>query len=181
MFSQFALPNYPDGPVLPVLRRLGLIDPTGDYYQYEFKTSDDFFTDYGKIGIWPDAYYMTFNMFGPAPDNAFLGGAYAFDRQKMLAGDPSPGMIAFDTGSEGGVLPSDLDGTTPPPAGAPNYFMTFEVEPSRLLEWQFHVDWNNPPGSTSPAPSSSRSRSSSIPFAAPRAASASLSSVARAA
>jgi hypothetical protein len=152
VFSQFALPNYPDGPFYQCFAVSVSNDPTGDYYQYEFKTSDDFFTDYGKIGIWPDAYYMTFNMFGPAPDNAFLGGAYAFDRGKMLAGDPSPGMIAFDTGSEGGVLPSDLDGTTPPPAGAPNYFMTFEVEPSRLLEWQFHVDWDTPLNSTFTGP-----------------------------
>ena len=76
-----------------------------------------FFTDYGKLGVWPDAYYMSFNMFGP--DDAFLGGAYAFDRAAMLAGDPSAAMIAFDTGQEGGVLPSDLDGPTPPPAGRP--------------------------------------------------------------
>jgi tRNA threonylcarbamoyl adenosine modification protein YeaZ len=42
-------------------------------------------------------------------------------------------MIIFDTDQEGGVLPSDLDGPTPPPAGAPNYFMTFETGPAR---WQ---------------------------------------------
>ena len=109
-----------------------------------------FFTDYGKLGIWPDAYYMSFNMFGP--DNAFLGGAYAFDRAAMIAGDPSAAMIAFDTGQEGGVLPSDLDGPTPPPAGAPNYFMTFEVGPARLLQWQFHADWTTPENSTFTGP-----------------------------
>jgi hypothetical protein len=80
-----------------VLRVSTTSDPTGDYWQYEFKTSDDFFTDYGKIGIWPDAYYVSFNMFGP--DGAVKGGAYAFDRAAMLAGAPA-GMIAFDTGEQ---------------------------------------------------------------------------------
>ena len=61
-------------------------------------------------------------------------------------------MIAFDTGQEGGVLPSDLDGPTPPPAGSPNYFMTFEFDPARLLEWQFHVDWTTPENSTFTGP-----------------------------
>ncbi len=86
VFSQFALPNFPDGPFYQCFAVSTSSDPTGDYYQYEFKTSDTFFTDYGKLGIWPDAYYMSFNMFGP--DDAFLGGAYAFDRAAMLAGGP---------------------------------------------------------------------------------------------
>ena len=53
-------------------------------------------------------------------------------------------MIIFDTGGQVGALPSDLDGPTPPPAGSPNYFLTFEVDPARLLQWQFHVDWTTP-------------------------------------
>ena len=74
VFSQFALPNFPDGTFYQCFAVSTTNDPTGPYWQYEFKTSDDFFTDYGKIGIWPDAYYMSFNMFGP---DSFLGGAYA--------------------------------------------------------------------------------------------------------
>ena len=151
VFSQFALPNFPDGPFYQCVAVSTTSDPTGDYWQYEFKTSDDFFSDYGKLGVWPDAYYMTFNMFGPAPDHAFRGGAYAFDRSAMLSGAPA-GMIIFDTGLEGGVLPSDLDGPTPPPPGSPNYFMTYEVNPARLLEWQFHVDWTTPANSTFTGP-----------------------------
>ncbi len=148
VFSQFALPNFPDGPFYQCFAVSKTNDPTGEYWQYEFKTSDDFFTDYGKIGIWPDAYYMTFNMFGPS---SFQGGAYAFDRNAMLAGAPA-GVVAFDTGLEGGVLPSDLDGPTPPPDGSPNYFLTYEVDPARLLLWQFHVDWTNPGDSTFTGP-----------------------------
>ena len=147
--SQFALPNFPSGPFYQCFAVSTTSDPAGTYNQYEFKTSDDFFTDYGKIGIWPDAYYMSFNMFGPSGE--FQGGAYAFDRAAMIAGAPAA-MIAFDTGSQGGALPSDLDGPTPPPPGSPNYFMTFDINPARLLQWQFHVDWTTPGDSTLTGP-----------------------------
>jgi len=147
--SQFALPNFPSGPFYQCFAVSTTGDPAGAYNQYEFKTSDDFFTDYGKIGIWPDAYYMSFNMFGP--NGEFQGGAYAFDRAAMIAGAPAA-MIAFDTGSQGGALPSDLDGPTPPPLGSPNYFMTFDINPARLLQWQFHVDWTTPGNSTLTGP-----------------------------
>ena len=38
-------------------------DPTGAYYRYAFNYGNAEFPDYGKIGVWPDAYYATFNMF----------------------------------------------------------------------------------------------------------------------
>ncbi|HTY40970.1 MAG TPA: carboxypeptidase regulatory-like domain-containing protein [Thermoanaerobaculia bacterium] len=123
-------------------------DPTGDWYQYDFFISDTAFSDYPKFGIWPDAYYMTSNLFG----DTFDGGAFAFNRTKMLAGDPSAEMIQFSTGGEGGVLPSDMNGTIPPPDGSPNYFMTYEVNPARLLIWQFHVDWDVPANSSFTGP-----------------------------
>ena len=168
--SQFALPNFPDGPFYQCFAVSATGDPTGEYWQYEFKTSDDFFTDYGKLGVWPDAYYMSFNMFGP--NGEFQGGAYAFDRAAMLTGAPAA-MIAFDTGSQGGALPSDLDGATPPPAGSPNYFLTFDVAPSRLLEWRVPRGLDRrPPAARSTVPSRSPSPTSSIRSATRRAASA---------
>ena len=100
--SQFALPNFPDGPFYQCFAVSTTNDPTGEYWQYEFLTNETFFTDYGKIGIWPDAYYMSFNMFGP--NGEVEGGAYAFDRAAMLAGAEA-GMIAFSTGNQVGVLP----------------------------------------------------------------------------
>ena len=36
-------------------------DPTGSYYRYSFQYSN--FPDYPKLGVWPDAYYKTFNLF----------------------------------------------------------------------------------------------------------------------
>jgi len=109
-------------------------DPTGEYYLYAFEITE--FPDYPKLGVWPDAYYMTTN-----DDN----GAYAFDRDRMLSGQ-SATYQRFD--SPGNIkLPSDLDGSTPPPSGSPNYFYTMKT--GNILEiWEFHVDFTTPSNST---------------------------------
>lgn len=102
-------------------------DPTGGYYAYDFVLPGGEFPDYPKLGTWPDAYYMTSNQFflGGGFDG---GGVFAFDRAKMLVGDPTAlglyGNLNLASHPEGifGMLPSDFDGLTPPPTGAPNVF-----------------------------------------------------------
>ncbi len=37
-------------------------DPTGTYFRYAFSYAKDF-NDFPKMGVWPDAYYITYNMF----------------------------------------------------------------------------------------------------------------------
>src|ERR1043166_5392440 len=37
-------------------------DPTGSYVRYSFKSSTNL-PDYPKMSVWPDAYYVTYNMF----------------------------------------------------------------------------------------------------------------------
>ena len=67
-------------------------DPTGAYFVYDFMMPNNKFNDYPKFGVWSDAYYMTDNQFNQA-GTAFLGGgAFAFDRARMLAGDPHRGL-----------------------------------------------------------------------------------------
>src|SRR5467141_1661758 len=59
-------------------------DPTGAWYRYSFSYTA--FPDYPKMGVWPDAYYVTFNMFNSG-GTTFLGGkACAYDRARMLTG-----------------------------------------------------------------------------------------------
>ena len=60
----------------------------------------------------------------------FVGvGAYALDRAQALAGNPNPTIVGFLAPPNplyivgDGLLPSDLDGTTLPPAGSPNFFV----------------------------------------------------------
>jgi len=56
--------------------------------------------------------------------NAFVGAdACAYDRTAMLNGAPAT-QVCFQQGSSiGGLLPADLDGTTAPPAGSPNFLV----------------------------------------------------------
>jgi hypothetical protein len=125
-------------------------DATGSYYRYAFSYGTTQFNDYPKLGVWSDGYYITYNIFNNG--QTFAGSkACAFDRTKMLAGDPTATQQCFQLSSSfGGLLPSDLDGTTAPPAGSPNYFMNFGSNSLNL--WKFHVDFATPANSTFTGP-----------------------------
>jgi hypothetical protein len=126
-------------------------DATGSYYRYGFHLGSNFF-DYPHLGVWPDAYYMSMNVFN-ASGTTYLGPqAFAFDRTKMLSGQPatfvSPGGPLG--GSVDPFLPADLDGSTLPPAGAPNTFVGFPGQAStpNYTTYHFHVDFATPANST---------------------------------
>ncbi|HEY6177014.1 MAG TPA: proprotein convertase P-domain-containing protein, partial [Kofleriaceae bacterium] len=140
VISQFSV-NGGNGPFFQCVAVSTTADPTGSYNRYQF--TFDNFNDYPKMGLWPDAYYFTFNMF---MNNNFNGSRVcAFDRTKMLAGMTATEQC-FDTSNQfGGLLPSDLDGTTMPPAGAPNFMVALDV--TALDFWTFHVDFATPANS----------------------------------
>jgi hypothetical protein len=118
-------------------------NPTGSYYRYAFFMSATDIYDYQKYGVWPDGYYMTANVFANA-QTYLKPAAIAFDRTAMLAGQAAT-FQEFNPGNfYGNILPSDMDGTTPPPAGSPNYFATISGSNNRFRLWKFHVDWANP-------------------------------------
>jgi len=160
LMSQFALPNFPDGPFYQCIAISTSPDPTGSWYRYAFLVHNSKINDYAKFGLWPDAYYMSVNQFENIGGLQWAGaGAFAFERDKMLLGQTAQ-MIYFDLYSVdpnlGGMLPSDLDGP-PPPSGSPNYFVQFDDDgwgyPQDQLEvWQFHVDWSNPSNATFTGP-----------------------------
>jgi hypothetical protein len=121
-------------------------DATGEWYRYAFQMP--YFNDYPKLGVWPDGYYMTFNMFS---GNSFVGGrACALDRNSMLTGAAATAQCFQLSTSYGGLLPSDVDGKVAPPAGSPNYFLAFGNNVLQL--WKFHVDWANSANSTFTGP-----------------------------
>lgn len=96
-------------------------DPiSGGWFAYGFDFSQDI--DYPKYGIWNNAYYLTSNS-GNASDNS-IG---VFDRTKMLAGQPVANLELLVPDMPGFVLqvlmPGDVDGPTPPPAGSPGYLL----------------------------------------------------------
>jgi hypothetical protein len=143
IFTQFVVRTQPFMQCVAVSTTA---DATGTFNRYSFQYSN--FDDYPKMGVWPDAYYITFNMFGP---NSFVGAdACAYDRNAMLNGQAAT-QVCFQQGSNvGGLLPSDADGTTPPPNGSPNYLIFFG---SNSLEmFKFHVDFVTPANSTFTGP-----------------------------
>jgi hypothetical protein len=112
-------------------------DATGAYYRYAFTYSD--FNDYPKLGVWPDAYYVTYNMFR---GNSFVGPRMcAWDRAKMLVGAAATEVCLQGNRSLGSFLPADLDGGMAPPTGAPNFLLT--MGSSTLNLYKFHVDFTN--------------------------------------
>ena len=102
---------------------------------------------------------MTVNQFKGFADAGF--GYYAFDRNAILAGGPATFQYA-DAGTESPAtlwaLPSDLDGATPPPAGAPNFAVALGADfldgsPNDLVHvWRFHADFGDPGNTTFTGP-----------------------------
>ena len=147
VFSQFVVRGA-NGTTIPFLQCVAVsttADAMGTYNRYSFTYSN--FDDYPKMGVWPDAYYTTFNMFGPS---SFVGAdACAYDRNAMLAGTAAT-QVCFQQGSSvGGLLPSDADGATPPPNGSPNFMVFFD---NNLELFKFHVDFVTPANSTFTGP-----------------------------
>jgi len=67
-------------------------DPTGSWYVYSF-VDNTFFVDFPKFSIWHNAYYATSNDFNTAGTTYIGSSIYAFDRTKMLTGDPTATAI----------------------------------------------------------------------------------------
>ncbi len=146
IMTQFAVSS---APYLQCIAVSQTSDATGAWnrYSYSFGTG---FNDYPKFGVWPDAYYASYNIF--ANGSSFAGAkACAYNRTAMMAGAAAPTQVCFATSTAyGGLLPSDLDGPTPPAAGSPNYFLNFGSNSLNL--WKFHVDWSNTANSTFTGP-----------------------------
>ncbi|MGB8647721.1 MAG: hypothetical protein WCF84_20980 [Anaerolineae bacterium] len=159
IITDFAFAVDSAGNTLPPYYECIAVSKTGDpvsggWYFYPLLADNSDFSDYPKFGVWPDAYYMTANMFsGAAPDEggdgnstvhsptAFIGArVWALDRAKMINGQ-SITPIYFDTGpSYGGLLPSNLLGALPP-SGSPNYVAAIDSPSSNTIHvWKFHFD-----------------------------------------
>jgi len=100
-------------------------DPLGSWFVYEF-TDASFFPDYPKFGNWTDAWYgMTRDFVGSYVGNSL----WAFDKMKMIAGDPSASVqrIRFydDDNKYNSMCPVSAIGSSPPPAGTPGLFLYY--------------------------------------------------------
>jgi hypothetical protein len=124
-------------------------DATGAYHLYSFNYKN-VLPDYPKLGVWPDAYYLTTDSF---PNGGFFTGAEtcALDRTNMLLGNPATSVCFQRNSSDFALLPADLDGSTAPPAGAPNYEMDLATS-TKINLYKFHVDFTIPTNSTFTGP-----------------------------
>jgi hypothetical protein len=146
--SQFAVTN-PNPNYHQCIAVSQTADPAGAYYTYDFTYSA--FNDYGKAGVWRDAYYFTYNMF--TGGTTFAGAKIcAFDRTAMLSGAAAT-QQCFDTStSYGGLLPADIDGARQPAAGEPEFIVGLGTTATTLALWKFHVDFATPANSTFSGP-----------------------------
>ena len=118
-------------------------DPFGPYYRYEFVRP--LFPDYPRPAVWPDGYYVPTS----TGDDVIQKHACVVDRAKMLRGQEATEQCVIVDGVNF-LNNADLDGTTLPPAGAPNVMLAAGgtqlkkvMEDSVIYAWTFHVDWND--------------------------------------
>ena len=133
-------------------------DPINDgWYVYNWGTG----SDYQKLSIWSDAYYVTDNP--PA--------LHALERDAMIAGDQTAQFVAFSlpglpgTGFRSPQAFNVTDDNLPAAGSAPIVFMADDqwagVSSDHLKIWTADVDWDNTGNSTI---SSSPQEISTTPF-----------------
>jgi hypothetical protein len=119
-------------------------DATGTYNRWAFAVPGGIFGDYPHFGVWPDAYYMMAHGFSSASaSGTYIAGLFAaMDRPRMLAGNPAATWQVILDPNEGGHMPADLDGVTPPPFGAPGVFLS--IHGTSMTFYRMKVDFNTP-------------------------------------
>jgi hypothetical protein len=128
---------------------------SGGWWLYALRTDDaahPWLADYPKLGVWPDGYYLSANMFDCVSQcgaaSVFEGvRVWALDRASMLTGG-ALNEVHFDISANSYdevILPANLRGT-PPPAGSPNFFVAMDdnyLGTDVLHLWKFAVNWAN--------------------------------------
>jgi hypothetical protein len=126
-------------------------DATGTWNLYDFNSLGTTLPDYGKWGAWPDAYYYTSDAF-PVSGNGWEE-ACAFDRAAILLNNGQPlQSVCFQNFNQFALMPSDMDGTTPPPSGEPNFYIGLGSGHTSLELFKFHVDFTTTANSTFTGP-----------------------------
>ena len=160
VLSQFAfnVGGSPSRPMPPYLQCFAVStsgNPMGSYSRYAYSfvdgSANPIFNDYGKMGVWPDAYYQTYNIFENVNLTNTGASICAFNRAAMIAGSPTAAAICFGPAFFAGgasFLPTDIDGPTPPLPGAPNPIMRYSFGGIPLRYMKFHVDFFTPANST---------------------------------
>lgn len=147
ILSQFSIPDSVDfeAPFYECVAVSQTGDPTGAYFLYSFEYQA--LPDYPKLGVWTNAYLVSYNMFAAKTLNYLGHRICAWDRAAMLAGQTVT-ELCYDLVQEVSTLPADIDGSTPPPAGSPGYFVGLPwSENDHLTMYRLTPDFTNPAAS----------------------------------
>lgn len=150
----FTIGDQLHGPYLECIAVSATDDATGDFFAYSFRISKNKLPDYPKFGVWNDGYYMSIHLFGHQGNEFSAQGIIAFDRERMIVGQPARGMIFFVNEGLFGLLPADAQGPIPPPDGAPEYMAVLRDDNAgdskdRVLLYGMESDWKaDPPDAT---------------------------------
>ncbi len=123
-------------------------DPVNDgWYVYTIPQ----ISDYQKLSVWSDGYYITNN-------TGSTNKVYAMERDKMLVGDPSAGVIGFPLPgivTSGFYSPQALNvsnNNLPADGGLPIIYLQDDawsgVSQDHVKLWTVNVDWATPSNST---------------------------------
>lgn len=149
---------------------------TATWYVYEFDITgnlgvnshgDVYYPDYPRFGTWIDGYYASFDLEDPDNEYQEIGVvACAFDRTNIMANrtartqqcfsNPNPIPLTGALYLAHSMVPADFDGSTVPPSGRHEYFISIQNPPANgkattstaLNLWNFHVNWTSPGSST---------------------------------
>ena len=161
--ADFAWTDIVNGPYYECIAVSKTSNPvTGGWWLYAIRADDaahPYLTDYPKMGVWPDALYMSANLFdctsANCATNTFQGPrAYAFNISKMVNGTA---LTANDTQfadmgtAHDTVLPSNYRGTAPP-INTPNYFVGDSQSAFGWEIYKYHVDFTTPANTTYTGP-----------------------------
>lgn len=129
-------------------------DPTGAYAVYSYNVVEN---DYPHYGIWGNSYIVTGN-FNPADSGTF----FAFNRQKMLNGDPTAEIATLTLpnyiGTGGFQAPQPVHSEGAGIAAGPAPIVWFQddawpgVTQDHVKIWDLTIDWNNPGGAVVSTP-----------------------------
>lgn len=164
LVSDFAFPSFPGTSFYQCIGVSKTANPvTGGWWLYAIqidRNNPAQLGDYPKFALWPDAYYLTVNLFSNG--STFNGvRVFALPRLDMINGNGAPNInaIAFTIDPSGlgdsySLVPAMFRTGTAPPAGRDEYLLSVDspatggVTLTQVHVWRFHVDFGTPANST---------------------------------
>ena len=144
IITQFALGSSDTGPFFQCVAISQTDDATGSWTVLQFTPgTNGYFPDYPKLGVWPDAYSITFDMFN-STGSTYEGAAICgIDRINLLKGNSPTIVCAQLQSTDYALLPVDLDGPTYPAPGAKEiYIENSGANGSSTLLYMYRAKYN---------------------------------------